>query len=237
MPTLRLWALVLLAAIVLTTTPFGEVARANAQGIPIDAVGRLIVDGNRLCTAFVVRSIERRSTVPFGIPRVTYENWIVSAGHCLGQHIVFQFGGTKFPVTRVIAFSAGDSVGYDIMVASFPTPAPVPTLEPAFGVYPQAGDRLMLIGYGGKALMVRVDPLVGYNASGLMQIDGYASSGNSGGPVLIPGTRRVVGIEIATTVDRPTGAPSLLCLIAKCAIKPPYLAVHIDKFRGLVSAP
>jgi len=237
MRTLRLWTPILLAAIVLTTTPFGDVARANAQGIPVDAVGRLIVDGNRLCTAFVVRSIERRSTVPFGIPRVTYENWIVSAGHCFGQRLVFHLGGTKYSVTRVIAFSTGDSLGYDILVASFPTPALAPTLEPAFGLYPQTGDTLMLIGYGGKALMVRVDPLLEYNASGLMQIDGYASSGNSGGPVLIPGTRRVVGIEIATTVDRPSGAPSLLCVIAKCGVKPPYVAVHIDKLRGLVSVP
>lgn len=229
--------LMLLAVLVLAGATLGEVSHAGAEGFPLDAVGRLIIDGNRLCTAFIVRSIERRSVIPFGIPRVTYENWIATAGHCFGQHLLFQHGGAWFPVARVIAFSAGESLGYDIMVASFSTPAPAPTLEPAFGVYPQVGDRLMLIGYGGRALMVRVDSLLGYDTRGHMEINGYASSGNSGGPVLIPGTRRVVGIGIETTVDRPAGAPPLHCVIVGCGVKPPYTAVHIDRLKGLASFP
>ncbi len=229
--------LTLLAALILAAATFGEVNPAGAEGFPVDAVGRLTVDANRLCTAFIVRSIERRSNVPFGIPRVTYENWIVTAGHCFGRHLLFQHRDTWYPVERVIAFSVGESLGHDIMVASFPSPGPLPTLEPAFGVYPQVGDRLMLIGYGGRALMVRVDSLLDYDARGRMEINGYASAGSSGGPVLIPGSRLVVGIGIESTVDRPAGAPSLHCVIAKCGVKPPYVAVHVDRLKGLASFP
>lgn len=229
--------LLLFAALVLVAATSGAVKSAGAEGFPVDAIGRLIVDANRLCTAFLVRSIERRSAVPFGIPRVTYENWIASAGHCFGQHLLFQLRDTAYPVERVIAFSAGESLGHDVMVASFSSPGPLPTLEPAFGVYPQMGDRLMLIGFGGKALMVRVDPLLDYDARGRMEINGYASAGTSGGPVLIPGTRLVVGIGIESTIDRPAGAPSLHCVIAKCGVKPPFIAVHIDRLRDLATFP
>jgi len=229
--------LTLLAALVLVAATLGETTSAGTEGFPVDAVGRLRVESTRLCTAFLFRSVEQRSTVPFGIPQVTYENWIATAGHCFGQRLLFQHGDAWFPVERVVAFSAGDARGYDILVATFPSPRPLPTLDPAFGVYPTVGDQLMLIGFGGRALMVRVDPLLDYDARGRMRIDGYASPGTSGGPVLIPGSRLVVGIGIASTVDRPVGAPSLHCVIARCGVKPPYIAVHIDKLKGLANLP
>jgi hypothetical protein len=121
------------------------------------------------------------------------------------------------------------------MVAMFTTYLPMPTLEPAFAEYPKPGDKLMLIGYGRNALMMRVGPLLGYDERGHMEIQSYASPGNSGGPVLIPGTRRVVGIGIETTVDLPQWHAPTFCLFGTCPIKPPYVATHIDRLLGMVS--
>jgi hypothetical protein len=119
------------------------------------------------------------------------------------------------------------------MVAAFTSERAAAALEPAFGEYPQPGDRLLLIGYGRGALMARVGPLEGYDDRGHMLITSHASPGNSGGPVLIPGTRRVVGIGIETTVDRPAGTSALHCVLAPCPVKPPYTAAHIDRIKGV----
>ena len=219
-------------ALVSTVGRAGEVA---AEQFPTDAIGRLIVEDNRLCTAFIVRSVERHVVERFGGSSSVYENWLATAGHCFGSKLVFQQGTSVNPVMRIIGFSAGDTVGHDVMVLGFVTHTRMPTLEPAFGVYPQVGDPLMLIGYGAKALMMRVGPLIRYDERGHMEIHGYASRGNSGGPVLIPGTRRVVGIGIETTLDKPEGASYFYCMLAGCAVKPPYVATHIDRLRGIAS--
>ncbi|HEU4798081.1 MAG TPA: trypsin-like peptidase domain-containing protein, partial [bacterium] len=125
--------------------------------------------------------------------------------------------------------------GFDVMLLAFFTYLPINALEPAFGEYPRIGDKLMLVGYGHNALMMRVGPLTGYDDRGNMEIQGYASPGNSGGPVLIAGTRRVVGIGIETTVDRPQGASSFYCIVTSCGVKPPYVAAHIDRFLGVAN--
>jgi len=70
------------------------------------------------------------------------------------------------------------------MVGVFLTDHPMPALEPAFGEYPSPGDKLLLIGYGRGALMMRVGPVLGYDERGHMMIENFASPGNSGGPVL-----------------------------------------------------
>lgn len=205
---------------------------AAAQGFPLDAIGRLIVDQDRICTAFVVRSEPRRSSDRFFGVSSYYENWIASAGHCFGRDLAFVQGAVTHRITQVIGYSGGVA-GHDVMIAAFTSDRALPTLEPAFGEYPQPGDPLMLIGYGRGALMARVGPLEGYDPRGHLLITNHASPGNSGGPVLIPGTRRVVGIGIETTVDRPTGTSPLLCVVAACPIKPPYTAAHIDRIKGV----
>lgn len=223
-------ALAMLAALALT----GTAAASPGQVFPLDAIGRLTADGDRNCTAFVIRSIERRAPGSFGQYEVLYENWIATAGHCLGRDIIFQLGSRQYQV-RVVGFSGGGAQGYDVLIATFLTYQPVPTLEPAFGEYPQIGDNLMLIGYGRNVLMMRVGPLLRYDDRGHMEIHGFASPGNSGGPVLIPGTRRVVGIGIETTLQRPEGVSSVICAMGGCAVKPPYVASHIDRLRGVAS--
>lgn len=227
--------LFIVGVLTLVGAALGSLGEARADVFPLDAIGKLIVDDDRLCTAFVVRSIERHSTGSPGRVTVVHENWLATAGHCLGQTLIYQQGNTRHQVTRIIGYSAGDVRGHDVMVAAFFTNLPVPTLAPAFGEYPQVGDPLLLIGYGRKALMMRVGPLVGYDDRGHMEIVGYASPGNSGGPVLVPGTRRVVGIGIETTVNKPEGAALYYCAIAPCAVKPPYVAAHIDRLLGVAS--
>jgi len=121
------------------------------------------------------------------------------------------------------------------MVMVFFTRQPVPALEPAFGEYPSVGDRLLLIGYGRGALMMRVGPVLGYDARGHLVIESFASPGNSGGPVLVPGTRRVVGVAIETTLDVRQDVPRMFCGLGACGVKPPYYATHIDRLLGIVN--
>ena len=206
---------------------------APASNFPVDAIGRLSVDDRSVCTAFVIRSIERRMPDRFGGGAVLFENWIASAGHCFGTDLVFRTGSATHRIGRVVGYSSGRGSGFDVMVASFVTYSRIEPLEPAFGEFPAVGDPLLLIGYGGKALMMRVGPLVRYDERGYMEIHSYASRGNSGGPVLIPGTRRVVGIGIETTVDRPAGTNHMYCMVAGCAVKPPYVAAPIDALKGI----
>lgn len=230
------WARILsvLGMLLLLGVLIGRTEAAGSEVFPLDAIGRLIIDGYRLCTAFVVQSIPRQVPYRLGGSTTVYENWLATAGHCNGSRLVFQ-QGTRTYDARVIGFSTAGADSFDVMVAAFVTDKPAPTLEPAFGEYPQAGDPLMLIGYGSRALMMRVGPLVGYDDRGRMEIHSYASRGNSGGPVLIPGTRRAVGIGIETTIDKPAGTSLFYCMLAGCAPKPPYVAAHIDRLKGIAS--
>lgn len=232
----RRWMMMLcvLGVSALLTTVMARTAAADAEAFPTDAIGRLIIDGRRICTAFVVRSIPRRVSQQFGGSAVMYENWLATAGHCHGDRLIFQQGNRTHEM-RVLGFSTAGADGFDVMLMSFVTDRRVPALEPAFGEYPQTGDLLMLIGYGSNALMMRVGPLLRFDERGHMEIHGYASRGSSGGPVLIPGTRRVVGIGIETTLDKPAGASFFYCVLASCAVKPPYVAAHIDRLKGIAS--
>jgi trypsin-like peptidase len=215
----------------------------SAQGLPVDAIGRLTTDEIR-CTGFVVHSqkhqVEQMGSYRGGGALVdVYENWIVTAGHCAGANMVFHLGhrGGDYPV-RVVGFSGPRFIsGHDVLVGRFSSDWAIPTLEPAFGYQPQAGEPLMLIGYGFGALMARVGAFEGLNEFGQLTIHSYGSPGNSGGPVLIPGTRRVVGIGVETTTAAPPGVSPVYCRFVGCAIKPPYFATPIDRIRDLVRWP
>jgi hypothetical protein len=212
----------------------GQAEVVGGETFSLDAIGRLIVDGYRLCTAFVIRSIPRQVPYRLGGHSVVYENWLATAGHCNGGHLTFQQRSKTHDV-RIIGFSDAGTDSFDVMLTAFVTDKPMPVLEPAFGEHPQVGDPLMLIGYGSRALMMRVGPLERYDERGRMEIHSYASRGNSGGPVLIPGTRRVVGIGVETTIDKPEGAAFFYCVLAHCAPKPPYVAAPIDRLQGIAS--
>ncbi len=231
----RLWLRLLLILGVLALGVAGQLRHASAADFPIDAVGRLIVDHDGVCTGFVVRSIERQAVSPSGAVVTIYENWLASAGHCIGRDLVFRQGQRSHQVEGILGYSGPGNRGHDVLVGVFFTDHPMPTLEPAFGEYPQVGDKVMLIGYGRNALMMRVGPVLGYDERGHMEIENFVSPGNSGGPVLIPGTRRVVGIGIETTLNVPRGLSPVVCQFGACPVKPPYVATHIDRLMGLVS--
>ncbi len=234
--TKRLGLLLLVVLGAVAVASVGYPGQVSAGVVPIDAIGRLVIDDIHLCTAFVVASVKRQVPSEFGGAATVYENRLVSAGHCYGQKLIFWQGETQYPVTRVLGQSPAGDEGYDVMVATFLGDQPMPTLEPAFGEFPKVGDKLMLIGYGRKALMMRVGPLLGYDERGRMKIENYASPGNSGGPVIIPATRRVVGIGIETTLDVPLGIPLVFCQLGSaCHVKPPYIATHIDRILGVAS--
>lgn len=230
----RLWlpALIALSALILSIS--SHPTPAGAESGPIDAVGRLFIDDSGVCTAFIVRSTDQQA-LQHGHSTAVYENWIVSAGHCLGAKLVFVQRGTAYPIVGILGYSSPGLRGHDVMGGVFLSDRPMPTLEPAFGEYPQPGDKLLLVGYGRGALMMRVGPVLGYDERGHLVIENFASPGNSGGPVTIPGTRRVVGVGIETTVDHRLGVPVFLCGFGACGVKPPYYAAHIDWLRGLVS--
>ncbi len=224
--------LIALGALILAIS--GHPTPASADSSLIDAIGRLFIDDSGVCTAFVVRSVEQQGP-HHGHSAAVYENWIVSAGHCVGGKLVFMQRGIAYPIVGILGFSSPGLWGHDVMVGVFLSDHPMPTLQPAFGEYPQPGDKLLLVGYGRGALMMRVGPVLGYDERGHLVIENFASPGNSGGPVIIPGTRRVVGVGIETTVDQRPGVPVFLCGFGACGVKPPYYASHIDWLRGLVS--
>lgn len=204
------------------------------------AVGRLKVEGG-WCTAFVARSFPVTVQGRFGEGYTIYENWIVTAGHCAinTQYISFlpsTAGRQNYFWDESLI---GMSVGYDVALIKAWSFKLSPSLALSFGEEPTVGDSLMMVGYGRKSLMARVGRLVGYGELGEMVIDNYAQPGNSGAPVLIPGTNRVVGIGVGSTVNYPPGVntPYPYCYVATCSRKPPYFAARVDWLRGLARWP
>ncbi len=92
----RLWLPVLIALGTLVLGINNHPARASAENGPIDAVGRLLIDDRGVCTAFIIRSLEQQD-LPHGQSAAGYENWIVSAGHCVGSKLLFVQRGDRLP--------------------------------------------------------------------------------------------------------------------------------------------
>jgi len=207
-------------------------APLGAQAWPLDAIGRLVVDDAVLCTAFVVRSEGVAVPTWWGAREVIYRNWLVTAGHCAEGRGRFSFrparGGTVWG-ERVVGFSAGSQ--HDVAVLWVHSYQALPTLEPAWDERLEAGARLLLVGYGRGAMMARVGSFLGYAENGDLTVESTASPGNSGGPVIIAGTRRVVGIAVRTNIKP---APAAACLFGLCVPIPPYYAVPIDRVKGVI---
>lgn len=206
------------------------------------AVGRLKLDDGH-CTAFVVRSFAVAVVGKYGESYTIYKNWIVTAGHCTSGpgsvSFVPSVAGRPnlFWGERVIGMSGAGQ--YDVAILSAWSVRLSPTLELAFGEEPAAGDYLMLVGYGRQALMARVGVVTGRDELGMLIIENYAQPGNSGGPVLVPGTRRVVGIGVESEIQLPPGVTELYpyCSFVGCSRKPPYYAAPVGWLKGLVRWP
>jgi hypothetical protein len=64
-------------------------------------------------------------------------------------------------------------------------------------------------------------------AHDLVAVDALLSQGSSGGPVVILGTRKVIGIVAEGTLKQPAASTGP-CISVGCATERPYLAVPID---------
>ena len=214
---------------------------STGNTFPVDAVGRLVVDGKHLCTAFPVRT----EVIPFN-PHAdadraaTHRNWLVTAGHCVGRQMVYRqpvmrfrtpHGLIVYPERTHPAFPVGFSGrppgGFDIAVLEYTTSYPAPVLQPAFNHELREGDSLLAVGYSRGVLYYSVGHYLGRNQDEQLIVDAVLSSGSSGGPVLIPGTRRVVGIIVEGT-PKTDEEGVYACIFKRCETDRPYKAVPIS---------
>lgn len=233
-------ALVLATLLLLPLGLLTRPATADPVLIPLDAIGRVLDSDNQFkCTGFIIASIHRTPPAPSARYSDTltgwYENTLITAGHCLEYAKYFTSkDGQTHPIQTIVGFS-DHTHGYDILIARFNTVAALPALEPAYHHPLNAGDSLMHIGYGRTALQINVNPFVGYSDRGDLVVDGISGPGDSGSPILLPGTRKVVGILHSGTVDVPDegrGNP-YYCLFQSCASTRPYYATPIDRIESL----
>lgn len=215
-------------------------AGADPTAVPLDAIGRVLdVDKEFKCTGFILASVNRTSAGPYTRYYEStlgwYENTLVTAGHCF-EHVKYfrARNGATHTVQAIVGYSDHHN-GYDVLVARFNTGTPMPSLEPAYAHELHPGEALMLVGYGRSALQVNVNPFLGYSAQGDLIVNGVSGPGDSGSPVLIPGTRKVVGILHSGTVDVPEEARRnpYFCLFQSCPSSRPYYATPIDRLQGI----
>src|SRR2546428_14119738 len=117
--------LCVLGTLVLLTAVVGRTEAADAGASPTDAIGRLIIDGQRLCTAFVVWSGARRGAEGFGGRTTVYEHWLATAGPCYGGGGVFLQGGGAY-VGGGIGFLGGGGLRANVMGVRFVAARPRP---------------------------------------------------------------------------------------------------------------
>ncbi len=228
-------AVMLLASLGNPATP----AAADPYAIPLNAIGRVLDEEKQFkCTGFIIASVNRRVAAPvaryYESAPGWYENTLISAGHCLEHVKYFSANGKTHAVQAIVGYS-DHKHGYDILVARFSTAAAMPALEPAYRYEPHPGESFMLVGFGRTALQVNVNPFVGYNDRGDLIVDGISGPGDSGSPVLLPGTRKVVGILHSGTVDVPDEGRNnpYFCMFQSCPSTRPYYATPIDRIQGL----
>jgi hypothetical protein len=226
--------LIVLAA-VLSVAAVQVPAGTAAGAFPTETIGRLVVNGRFVCTAFLIRSEETASSIES--EQTIYRNWLVTAGHCVEQSLfdtqpVFLLasrGGAgrdnAHPVVPA-GFSGRRPSGYDIAVLVFWTAHPIPTLEPAFSYPLRDGEWLVSAGFPRGVLSYAVGGYLGTNAHQLLLVDAPLSQGSSGSPVLLLGTRRVVGVIVEGTLKESL-SPAGACIVAHCVTDRPSLAAPI----------
>jgi hypothetical protein len=220
---------------------FSFAPASPADEFPWGAVGRLEIDDAGQCTGFVVKSTNRTAWNDGDEgDQVQYEDWVVTAGHCVhGSSFTFRAAGGGESASGGTVLGMSGPSQHDIAVLRFWTATKYQTLEPAMDYKAEIGEPLTIVSYGGGALMARVGPFAGYEEhTGDLMVSSYASKGSSGGPVLIAGTQRVVGIVTGAVPDIPKNVSprnwQVYCILAGCAPKPPYYATSIDYLKGLV---
>jgi hypothetical protein len=233
-----------------------DASSAVALPIPTNAVGRFYVNGKFQCTAWAVGSVKRTYRSSRGGGGTVYETRIVTAGHCvtvgIGDEAEFaweqpaqnvQYGDTTIRMialrSRAVltAYSGPYYRGYDLAVLITWSPWPIASLVPDFDYRPTIGDRLLLMGYGQGAFLPRVGTFEGWEErTGALVVSGITSLGTSGGPVLIPGTNRVVGVAVRHSIS-PEDAALGMCAFRPCAPYSPWMAAPISALQGLLRWP
>jgi hypothetical protein len=208
------------------------------------AIGKLHLDGDHLCTAFLIRSEEVFVTGRYGREEPAYVNTGVSAGHCYSQNITFEsramrmWGAYWYPrqfiASWVIGMSRGDE-GYDLMVFKFWSLWKLPVLKIAWNYTPSVGENLSTVGYGNRVLNVVTGPFLGYSqdkySEGELEIGMFINPGQSGAPVFNH-EGKVVGVIRAHKLKAPrTRIEIMFGLYERDKV---VYAVPIDRLRGLV---
>jgi hypothetical protein len=235
--------LVLLCFAGLSVVPVRVVASApsNNGSAPVTwSIGRLWIDhGQHMCTAFIVGSQRHEE------PRdVYYRLLIATAGHCLKSDMQMELhaiqtqasDGRRIRLPRQIAHvhPIAYSRDWDILVGSAVSWWPMPTL--AIDPTPVApGAPLLVTGYGDGVLGAKLFPAAATQGrSGFLSVDGLIRPGYSGSPVLLAGTRRVVGIAVQQRL--PDMRMWFACAFGSdsCQFQPPYYAVPIHRVADLI---
>jgi hypothetical protein len=107
------------------------------------------------------------------------------------------------------------------------TAHPVPVLEPLLNHPLRDGEWLLAAGFSRGVLSYSVGRYQSTDAHDLVAVDALLSQGSSGGPVVILGTRKVIGVVAEGTLKQPAVAAGP-CTFLSCATDRPYLAVPID---------
>lgn len=226
--------------------------------VPVNAVGRFYVGEDAVCTAWAAGSVLKTYRNFYRGPGAVWETRIVTAGHCVtlgftrtprffwnqpAQDVQYGNMVVQMPAVRVqaevIAYSWSDSGGHDLAVLLVRSLWPVAALIPDFTHRPVAGDKLLLVGYGNGAFLPRVGVYEGREGeTDALLVSGITSPGTSGGPVLIPGTNRVVGVNVRRNI-RPEDArrePGW-CFIAACVPASPWIAAPMWPLQNILRWP
>jgi hypothetical protein len=221
---------------------------------PSESIGRLILRHEHLCTAYIIKSSPHLIHEEFGQTQVYY-NIFVSAGHCfpkgdldfpafgdlifetqpyetdLGNNFRFWNEREIHPVW-ISAFGNPMFGGKDILVGAFSTRFQMRTLEPDFDYMPKKGDKVIIIGFGGKVLRNKISEVSGKDEDGHILIKDPVIGGFSGSPVILLSTGKVIATEVSSTIA--SGHTGLECTLVGCPITGPSYAVPISQIKELV---
>ena len=236
-----------------------DVSSVTTLPIPTNAVGRFYLNGEMLCTAWAAGSVMRTYPNNYHGPSTNYETRIVTAGHCVragfhrdrptfdwdqpAQNVRYGDTTVRMPAIRVratlAAYSGPSYGGYDLAVLIVVSPWPVASLIPDFDYGLAVGEKLLVVGYGNGAFLPRVGTFEGREAkTDALIVSGVTSPGTSGGPVLIPGTNRVVGIFVETSISpEDTARGPYWCVLVRCAPQSPGFAAPISGLQGMLRWP
>jgi hypothetical protein len=233
------------AAIAIAAAAFWPGSLAASAPLPeMGAIGKLVVGGDRLCTAFVVASERVTQAGPYGYRwEPVWENLAVSAGHCFDPEMQFRSNRTPasgppgreawypaetFPA-RVVAVSR-PPLGWDLMVVAFYSYWQLPALRIA-SEPPERGEILLMVGYGGGVLGAVSGRFLGTDGDGSLMVGARGVAGYSGGPVM-RADGAVVGVAAAVKLKEPR--PAIHCALGACEFDQVYYAVPVSRLEGLV---